>query len=114
MVKKLLIILLSICLTTVAYTTEPEFKILEFPVGCSSKDKMEEYLQSYNFKLQSVSLLREEQQSNGEPLLVVEYYLNTNKSESVIIITTLDNKESCMIGRTFNLKEYKVKKGEPT
>ena len=114
MIKKLLIILLLICLTTVTYTAEPEFKILEFPVGCSSKDKMEEYLQSYNFELQSVSIIREEQQSTGEPLLVVEYYLNINKSESVIIITTLDNKESCMVGRTFNLKKYKVKKGEPT
>ena len=68
---------------------------------------MEEYLSSYNFQLLNVSLLREEQESTGEPLLVVEYYLNTQKTESIILLTTLDNKESCMVGRTFNLKMYK-------
>ena len=114
MIKKILIILLSICLTTTVYTTEPEFKILQFPVGCASKDKMEEYLQNYNFELQSVSLLREEQEPTGEPILIVEYYLNIKKTESVVLITTLDNKESCMVGRTFNLKKYKLKQGEPT
>ena len=108
MFKKILIILFLS--TIVGYTTEPDFRLLQFPVSCTSKDKMEEYLASYDFELQSVSLLREEQESTGEPLLVIEYYLNIKKTESVILITTLDNKESCMVGRTFNLKKYK---GEP-
>jgi len=109
MIKKILIILFL--LTIVGYTTEPNFRLLQFPVLCASKDKMEEYLASYDFELQSVGLLREEQEPTGEPLLVIEYYLNTKKTESVVLITTLDNKESCMIGRTFNLKKYK--KGKP-
>jgi hypothetical protein len=110
MARKLFLCFIILLFAKTAYTIEPDFKILQYPVVCTSKDKMEEYLKDYNFELQSVSLLKEEQDDNGTPLLVVEYYLNKKKTESIILLTTLDNKESCMVGRTFNLKKYK---GEP-
>ena len=82
----------------------------QLPVICGTNEKVEAYLNHYNFKLDSVSMGRENAQSNGMPVYIVQYYMNLVEGQTISVDTTPGGNESCMLYKSFDLVFFNEKK----
>ena len=82
----------------------------QLPVICGTNEKVEAYLNHYNFKLDSVSMGRENAQSNGMPVYIVQYYMNLVEGQTISVVTTPGGNESCMLYKSFDLVFFNEKK----
>ena len=82
----------------------------QLPVICGTNEKVEAYLNHYNFNLDSVSMGRENAQSNGMPVYIVQYYMNLVEGQTISVDTTPGGNESCMLYKSFDLVFFNEKK----
>ena len=75
----------------------------QLPVICGTNERVEAYLNHYKFKLESVSMGREGAKPNGEPVYIVQYYMNKSEGQTISVVSTPGGKESCMLYKSFDL-----------
>ena len=86
-----LLVLISKSIATAEHKTKPDINSQfngmywsQLPVICGTNDRVEAYLKHYEFKLESVSMGRESAQPDGAPVYIVSYYINKEKSQTII------------------------------
>ena len=82
----------------------------QLPVICGTNEKVEAYLNHYNFKLDSVSMGRENAKVDGTPVYIVAYYMNLEDSQTISVVSTPGGNESCMLYKSFDLVFFNEKK----
>ncbi len=107
MLKKLVIAFILYC--NISYAENPLNKysltLEDIPVACGHRLTVEQYLKDYKFELQNISLGRSKQNPKGEPVFYIEYYINKNTKETVVILGDPHDLSMACIGfRTFDLK----------
>jgi len=74
------------------------------PVICGMTGVVQEYLSRNDFILENVSVGRKGANQHGEPVYMVSYFLNKDKTQSIAVITSPSGLESCMMFKSFDLK----------
>ena len=103
-------------LTSIAsaeHTTKPDINSQfngmywsQLPVICGTNDRVEAYLNHYNFELESVSMGRESAQPDGAPVYIVSYFINKEEEQAISVVSTPNGGESCMLYKSFDLVYY--------
>lgn len=82
----------------------PQLYWLQMPVICGVSEDVLLYLKKYNFKLVNVSVGKQKAKEDGEPVFIVQYYVDPTYTQSIVVMTTLNGSESCMLYKSFDLK----------
>ena len=80
---------------------------LQMPVICGTSENVLAYLKKNDFTLVNVSVGRERANPEGEPVFIVQYYVDHTYKQSIVVMTTMSGLESCMLYKTFDLEFVK-------
>ena len=109
MFKKILILLLlysNISYANVNILEKYSLTLEEIPVLCGNRLTVNQFLKDFNFELVNMSLGRAGQNDKGQPVFVVEYYINKKNTETTVILYSPEDPDtSCLNYRTFDLKQ---------
>jgi len=104
---KKLITILGILFATVVYADHEndfgQYYFQQVPSLCGSQNTINNYLIHYKFKPFNLSLGREGMDAEGNPVYMITYYVNEDKTESAAVIDVPDGTESCILFHTFDL-----------
>ncbi len=75
----------------------------QLPVICGTTDAVNEYLVHNEFKLESLSVGKENAKESGQSVYMVSYFINEKRTETMAVITAPSGTESCMLYRSFQL-----------
>jgi|TARA_B110000263_G_C15267582_1_gene491881 hypothetical protein len=89
----------------------PNLYWLQMPVICGSSEDVIAYIQKRKFALVNVSFGKEKAHPDGKPVFIVQYYVDPTYTQSLVVMTTLNGVESCMLYKSFDLKFANPKKG---
>ena len=84
---------------------------LQMPVICGTSESVMAYLEKFQFTLVNISYGRDKARKDGEPVFVVMYYVDPSYTESIVVMTTMNGLESCMLYKSFDLKFMPQKQG---
>ena len=84
---------------------------LQMPVICGTSENVLAYLERNHFALVNVSVGRDRAKPDGEPVFIVQYYVDPTYKQSVVVMTTMSGLESCMLYKSFDLEFVKPKIG---
>ena len=108
-----LLVLISKSIATAEHKTKPDINSQfngmywsQLPVICGTNDRVEAYLNHYNFELESVSMGRESAQPDGAPVYIVSYFINKEEEQAISVVSTPNGGESCMLYKSFDLIYY--------
>lgn len=108
--KKLLLIL-TILFATSVYAEHEEsladnsLYMQQLPSLCGAPDKISDYLDHFGFEAESLSLGRTRMMKDGEPVYMMTYMVNKDRTESISVLTIPNGTESCILYHTFDLIE---------
>ena len=89
----------------------PQLYWLQMPVICGTSESVMAYLEKFQFTLVNISYGRDKARQDGEPVFVVMYYVAPSYTESIVVMTTMNGLESCMLYKSFDLKFMPQKQG---
>ena len=89
----------------------PQLYWLQMPVICGTSEDVMSYIEKYQFTLVNVSYGRDKAKPNGNPVFVVMYYVDPSYTQSIVVMTTMNGLESCMLYKSFDLKFVPQKQG---
>ena len=75
----------------------------QIPVICGTTEAVNEYLVHNEFKLESLSVGKENAREDGMNVYMVSYFINNDKTQTMAVITAPSTLESCMMFRSFEL-----------
>ena len=75
----------------------------QIPVICGTKEAVNEYLVHNEFKLENLSVGKENASPGGQSVYMVSYFINKERTETMAVITAPSALESCMLFRSFEL-----------
>ena len=85
-------------------TTEyPGLTWSQLPVICGPTESVNEYLVHNEFKLESLSVGKENASEYGQNVYMVSYFINKDRTQAMSVITAPSGMESCMMYRSFEL-----------
>ena len=89
----------------------PQLYWLQMPVICGTSEDVMSYIEKYQFTLVNVSYGRDKAKPDGNPVFVVMYYVDPSYTQSLVVMTTMNGVESCMLYKSFDLKFVPQKQG---
>jgi len=89
----------------------PQLYWLQMPVICGTSEDVMSYIEKYQFTLVNVSYGRDKAKPDGSPVFVVMYYVDPSYTQSIVVMTTMNGLESCMLYKSFDLKFVPQKQG---
>ena len=89
----------------------PQLYWLQMPVICGTSEDVMSYIEKYQFTLVNVSYGRDKAKPDGNPVFVVMYYVDPSYTQSIVVMTTMNGLESCMLYKSFDLKFMPQKQG---
>ena len=75
----------------------------QIPVICGTTEAVNEYLVHNEFKLENLSVGKENASPGGQSVYMVSYFINKERTETMAVITAPSALESCMLFRSFEL-----------
>ena len=84
---------------------------LQMPVICGTSDSVLAYIEKNEFTLVNVSVGRDKAKPDGEPVFIVSYYVDPTYTQSIVVMSTMNGMESCMLYKSFDLKFMPKKQG---
>ena len=74
------------------------------PAICGVSGIVNEYLQEHKFILENMSVGRRGATEDGQPVYMVSYFINEDKTQTIAVITSPTGHESCMMYKSFDLQ----------
>ena len=81
-----------------------QFYWLQMPVICGTSESVLAYIEKNEMTLVNVSVGRDRAKPDGEPVFIVSYYVDSTYTQSLVVMSTMDGMESCMLYTTFDLR----------
>lgn len=104
--KKLLLTILTLLFTSVAYadheTDFNKYYFAQVPALCSTPDVIQSYLDHFEFEPYHLSLGRAGMEATGEPVYMVTYYVS-KLGQSAASIDVPSQTERCVLFHSFDL-----------
>lgn len=77
---------------------------LQMPVICGTSESVLAYIEKNEMTLVNVSVGRDRAKPDGEPVFIVSYYVDPTYTISLVVMSTMNGLESCMLYKSFDLK----------
>lgn len=77
---------------------------LQMPVICGTSESVIAFIEKNEMTLVNVSVGRDRAKPDGEPVFIVSYYVDSTYTQSLVVMSTMDGMESCMLYTTFDLR----------
>ena len=84
---------------------------LQMPVICGTSESVLAYIEKNEMTLVNVSVGRDRARPDGEPVFIVSYYVDPTYTQSLVVMSTMNGMESCMLYKSFDLKFMPKKQG---
>ena len=84
---------------------------LQMPVICGTSESVLAYIEKNEMTLVNVSVGRDKARPDGEPVFIVSYYVDPTYTISLVVMSTMNGLESCMLYKSFDLKFMPNKQG---
>ena len=84
---------------------------LQMPVICGTSESVLAYIEKNEMTLVNVSVGRDKARPDGEPVFIVSYYVDPTYTTSLVVMSTMNGLESCMLYKSFDLKFMPNKQG---
>ena len=84
---------------------------LQMPVICGTSESVLAYIEKNEMTLVNVSVGRDRAKPDGEPVFIVSYYVDPTQTISLVVMSTMNGMESCMLYKSFDLKFMPKKQG---
>ena len=84
---------------------------LQMPVICGTSESVLAYIEKNEMTLVNVSVGRDRARPDGEPVFIVSYYVDPTQTISLVVMSTMNGMESCMLYKSFDLKFMPKKQG---
>jgi len=84
---------------------------LQMPVICGTSESVLAYIEKNEMTLVNVSVGRDRAKPDGEPVFIVSYYVDPTQTISLVVMSTMNGMESCMLYKSFDLKFMPNKQG---
>jgi len=84
---------------------------LQMPVICGTSESVLAYIEKNEMTLVNVSVGRDSARPDGEPVFIVSYYVDPTYTISLVVMSTMNGMESCMLYKSFDLKFMPNKQG---
>jgi len=81
-----------------------QFYWLQMPVICGTSESVIAFIEKNEMTLVNVSVGRDKAKPDGEPVFIVSYYVDSTYTQSLVVMSTMDGMESCMLYTTFDLR----------
>ena len=81
-----------------------QFYWLQMPVICGTSESVIAFIEKNEMTLVNVSVGRDRAKQDGEPVFIVSYYVDSTYTQSLVVMSTMDGMESCMLYTTFDLR----------
>jgi len=81
-----------------------QFYWLQMPVICGTSESVLAFIEKNEMTLVNVSVGRDRAKPDGEPVFIVSYYVDSTYTQSLVVMSTMDGMESCMLYTTFDLR----------
>ena len=81
------------------------------PVICGTSESVLAYIEKNEMTLVNVSVGRDKAKPEGEPVFIVSYYVDPTYTQSLVVMSTMNGMESCMLYKSFDLKFMPKKQG---
>ena len=77
---------------------------LQMPVICGTSESVIAFIEKNEMTLVNVSVGRDRAKPDGEPVFIVSYYVDSTYTQSLVVMSTMNGMESCMLYTTFDLR----------
>ena len=84
---------------------------LQMPVICGTSESVLAYIEKNEMTLVNVSVGRDRAKPDGEPVFIVSYYVDPTQTISLVVMSTMNGMESCMLYKSFDLRFMPKKQG---
>ena len=84
---------------------------LQMPVICGTSESVLAYIEKNEMTLVNVSVGRDRAKPDGEPVFIVSYYVDPTYTQSLVVMSTMNGMDSCMLYKSFDLKFMPKKQG---
>jgi len=81
-----------------------QFYWLQMPVICGTSESVLAFIEKNEMTLVNVSVGRDRAKPDGEPVFIVSYYVDSTYTQSLVVMSTMNGMESCMLYTTFDLR----------
>ena len=81
-----------------------QFYWLQMPVICGTSESVLAYIEKNEMTLVNVSVGRDRAKPDGEPVFIVSYYVDSTYTQSLVVMSTMNGMESCMLYNSFDLR----------
>ena len=81
-----------------------QFYWLQMPVICGTSESVIAFIEKNEMTLVNVSVGRDRAKPDGEPVFIVSYYVDSTYTQSLVVMSTMNGMESCMLYTTFDLR----------
>lgn len=81
-----------------------QFYWLQLPVICGTSESVLAFIEKNEMTLVNVSVGRDRAKPDGEPVFIVSYYVDSTYTQSLVVMSTMNGMESCMLYTTFDLR----------
>tara|TARA_Y100000296_G_scaffold15414_2_gene18143 strand:+ start:456 stop:845 length:390 start_codon:yes stop_codon:yes gene_type:complete len=81
-----------------------QFYWLQMPVICGTSESVLAFIEKNEMTLVNVSIGRDRAKPDGEPVFIVSYYVDSTYTQSLVVMSTMNGMESCMLYTTFDLR----------
>ncbi len=77
---------------------------LQMPVICGTSESVLAYIEKNEMTLVNVSFGRNKSKPDGDPVFVIQYFIDPSYTQSIVVMSTMGGEESCILYKSFDLK----------
>jgi len=98
--QKLILVLLF---TIITFTAKAQLAPMGLPAQCGPSEVVNEYVIKFDFMVESMSMAKEGAQKEAPVAYYVYTFVNADRTEHLIVLTSPSGQESCIVSHSFDL-----------
>lgn len=97
-------LILTLLFTIIAFTAKAQMAQMSLPAQCGPSEVVNQYVMKFGFVIESMSMAKEGAQKEAPVAYYVYTFVNADRTEKLIVLTSPTGQESCIVSHSFDLQ----------
>tara|TARA_Y100000389_G_scaffold74938_1_gene71555 strand:+ start:5074 stop:5397 length:324 start_codon:yes stop_codon:yes gene_type:complete len=97
-------LILTLLFTIITFTAQAQMAQMNLPAQCGPSEVVNEYVEKFEFIIESMSMAKEGANPNAPIAYYVYTFVNKERTQKLIVLTSPSGQESCIVSHSFDLQ----------
>ena len=97
-------LILTLLFTIITFTAQAQMAQMSLPAQCGPSEVVNQYVEKFEFIVESMSMAKEGAQEDAPIAYFVYTFVNKERTQKLIVLTSPSGLESCIVSHSFNLQ----------